>query len=166
MKGYEVLTFDDHKAGTVVGHDGQFLIVEHGSIFKHRRPVPDTFATLDEDAEVVRLTVSKEILETAPEVQDGTLDVDAAAAHYGLAEGDAAPETLGYGRIAPDDPATSAETELLGSGELSTPAERAGVHGHIEPGQGRNDRGQASPGVTGGDRRRDYERSTGDDSSD
>ena len=79
MEGYEVLTFDDQKAGTVVGREGQFLIVEHGSIFKHRRPVPDTFATTDEDAQVVRLTVSKEILETAPEVRDGRLDAAAAA---------------------------------------------------------------------------------------
>ena len=162
MEGYEVLTFDDHKAGTVVGREGQFLIVEHGSIFKHRRPVPDTFATVDDDAQVVRLTVSKEILETAPDVHDRTLDLTAAAAHYGLAEGDVAPETLGYGRVAPGDPATSAETELLSTGELSTPAERATLHGHLGPGQGRNDRGLASPGITGGDRRRDYDPSSGD----
>jgi hypothetical protein len=162
MEGYEVLTFDDHKAGTVVGQEGQFLIVEHGSIFKHRRPVPDTFATLDEDAEVVRLTVSKEILESAPELHDGTLDTAAAAAHYGLAEGDVAPETLGYGRVTPDDPAASAETDLLATGELSTPAERATLHGQLAPGQGRNDRGLASPGVNGGDRGRDYERSSPD----
>ena len=162
MEGYDVLTFDDHKAGTVVGREGQFLIVEHGSIFKHRRPVPETFATLDEDAHAVRLTVSKEILETAPEVDDGTFDATAAAAHYGLAEGEVAPETLGYGRIEPDDPATAAETEQLADGELSGPAERATLHGHLGPGQGPNDRGLASPGVTGGDRQRDYERTSGD----
>jgi hypothetical protein len=110
MDGYEVLTFDDHKAGTVVAREGRFLIVEHGSIFKHRRPVPDTFATTDEDAKVVRLTVSKEILETAPEVHDGAFDIGAAAMHYGLAEAEMAPETLGYGRVGPEDPATSSET--------------------------------------------------------
>jgi hypothetical protein len=163
MEGYEVLTFDDQKAGTVVGREGQFLIVEHGSIFKHRRPVPETFATTDEDAHVVRLTVSKAILESAPEVHDGEFDTHAAAAHYGLADGEAAPETLGYGRLAPGDPATSAETELLATGELSTPAERATLHGHLGPGQGRNDRGLASPGMTGGDRRRDFERSSRDE---
>ena len=74
-----------------------------------------------------------------------------------------APETLGYGRIEPGDPATSAETERQATGELTTPAERATLHGHLGPGQGRNDRGPASPGITGGDRRRDYER-TADDS--
>ena len=60
-------------------------------------------------------------------------------------------------------PATSAETERQATGELTTPAERATLHGHLGPGQGRNDRGPASPGITGGDRRRDYER-TADDS--
>jgi hypothetical protein len=143
--------------------EGRFLIVEHGSIFKHRRPVPDTFATTDEDAKVVRLTVSKEILETAPEVHDGAFDIGAAAMHYGLAEAEMAPETLGYGRVGPEDPATSSETELLATGELSTPAERAELHGHLGPGQGPNDRGLASPGVTGGDRQRDFERSKGED---
>jgi len=34
--------------------------------------------------------------------------------------------------------------------------------GHLGPGEGTNDRPLASPGVTGGDRARDYERSTGD----
>ncbi len=111
----------------------------------------------------MRLTVSKQILETAPEVHDDHVDIAAAAAHYGLAEGDVAPETLGYGRIEPGDPATSAETERQATGELTTPAERATLHGHLGPGQGRNDRGPASPGITGGDRRRDYER-TADDS--
>jgi hypothetical protein len=162
MEGYEVLTFDDQKAGTVVGREGQFLILEHGAIFKHRRPVPETFATADDEAQVVRLTVSKQILETAPEVHDDRVDVPAAAAHYGLAEGDVAPETLGYGRIEPGDPATAAETERHAAGELSTPAERASLHGHLGPGQGRNDRGPASPGITGGDRRRDFDRSDGD----
>jgi hypothetical protein len=161
MEGYEALSFDDQKAGTVVGREGQFLILEHGAIFKHRRPVPQSFATPDDDAHVVRLTVSREILETAPELQDGRVDIAAAAAHYGLAEGDAAPETLGYGRIEPSDPATSAEAELLATGELTAPAERATLHGHLGPGQGRNDRGLASPGITGGDRRRDFDRSNG-----
>lgn len=162
MEGYEALTFDDHKAGTVVGREGQFLILEHGAIFKHRRPVPQSFATTDDEAQVVRLTVSKQILETAPELHDGRVDVPAAAAHYGLAEGDAAPETLGYGRVEPGDPATSAETTLQATGELTTPEERATLHGHLGPGQGRNDRGLSSPGVTGGDRRRDFERSADD----
>jgi hypothetical protein len=162
MQGYEALTFDDEKAGTVVGQEGQYLIVEHGAIFKHRRPVPQAFATLDDDAGVVRLTVSKAILESAPEVQDGSLDVEAAAAHYGLAEGDAAPETLGYGVVEPGDPAVGAETEGLARGELTATAERAAQQGRLGPGEGPNDRGPASPGITGGDRNRDYERSTGD----
>lgn len=162
MEGYEVVTVDDHKAGTVVGHDGQFVIVQHGSIFKHRRPVPDSFTTVDSEASVVRLSVSKQILETAPEVKDDSFDHAAAAAHYGLAGGDPAPETLGYGRVAPGDPATSSESQAFADGELPTTAERAEIGGHLGPGEGTNDRPLASPGVTGGDRARDYERSTGD----
>jgi hypothetical protein len=162
MEGYEALTFDDQKAGTVVGREGHFLIVEHGSIFKHRRPVPASFATTDDDAHVVRLTVSKQILETAPEVHDGELDIRAAAAHYGLAEGDVAPETLGYGRVEPEDPAISAETARLDAGDLPSPAERAAMHDHLGPGQGPFDHPQPSPGITGGDRARDAERAKRD----
>jgi hypothetical protein len=99
MDGYDVVTFDDHKVGHAVGRSGRFLVVEHGAIFKHRRPVPETFATVDDEARIVRLTVSRNILESAPELQDGSLDETAAAEHYGLAGGYEQPETLGYGRI-------------------------------------------------------------------
>ena len=85
MDGYDVLTFDDHKAGHVVGREGSFIVVEHGAIFKHRRPVPETFATVDDESRTVRLTISKDILETAPEIRDAGLDEQAAAQHYGLA---------------------------------------------------------------------------------
>ena len=32
MEGYEALAFDDEKTGTVVGREGQYLIVEHGTL--------------------------------------------------------------------------------------------------------------------------------------
>ena len=140
MDGYDVVTFDEQKAGHVVGRSGPYLVVEHGALFKHRRPVPETFAAVDEDARVVRLTVSKEILESAPEVRDGEVDEAAAAAHYGLAESPA-----------PDDdrldgmPSSRDELEL---------AERAERMDHLGRGQGPDD-SIPSPGVTGGDRRRD-----------
>jgi len=138
MEGYEVITFDDEKAGTVVGRQGQFLIVEHGSIFKHRRPLPDTFATVDDDAGVVRATVSKDVLESAPQLEDDTVDERAAAEHYGL-------ETASDGL--PDE-----DTPL--SAERAAIEERAEQHGRLAPGEGPNDE-LASPGITGGDRRRD-----------
>lgn len=162
MEGYEAVSFDDEQVGTVVGRDGLFLIVEHGTIFKHRRPVPERFATVDDDAHVVRLTVSKQILETAPELEDGAVDERAAAAHYGLAEGEAAPGTLGYGRVTPDDPGVPAAVEELERGGVPADAERAALIGRTGPGQGANDASPPSPGVTGGDRARDFDRSTGD----
>jgi hypothetical protein len=154
MEGFEAITFGDEKAGTVVGREGQFLIVEHGAIFKHRRPVPDTFATVDEEAGVVRLTVSKDILESAPEVKE-SVDERAAAEHYGLAEGFTAPETEGYGLLEADDPAFSAEREGADHGVEPAAERRAAALGRLAAGQGANDGGPPSPAVTGGDRRRD-----------
>jgi hypothetical protein len=155
MDGFDVFTFDDHKVGHVVGRSGRFLVVEHGTVFKHRRPVPETFATVDEDARVVRLNISKEILESAPEVRDGDVDEAASADHYGLAGGYAAPETVGYGRIEDSETALSAEREELDRLGTSATEERAERLGRLEPGQGPDDRPMPSPGVTGGDRRRD-----------
>jgi hypothetical protein len=56
---------------------------------------------------VVRLSISKELVEGSPAVEDGELDRRAVAAHYGLAEGEDAPETEGEGerrQIIPSDP--------------------------------------------------------------
>jgi hypothetical protein len=156
MEGYDVITFDDAKIGHLVGREGPFLVVEHGSIFKHRRPVPAAFATVDDDARVVRLTVSREILESAPEVGDGGLDERAAAEHYGLAAGFEAPETLGEGRIEPGDPAIGAEQADEDLGLVPPSHQRAVTQNHLGPGQGPNDRGVPSPGITGGDRFRDH----------
>ena len=162
MQGFDAITFGDEKAGTVVGKQGGYLIVEHGAIFKHKRAVPDTFATVDEDAQVVRLTVSKDIFEAAPEVKDGGVDEQATAEHYGLVDkadpGDddaVEPETQGYGDVVPGDPAHSAERVGADHGVEPTAEERAAQHGKIGRGEGPLDEGPPSPGVTGGDRRRD-----------
>jgi hypothetical protein len=155
MDGYDVITFDDEKVGHVVGSTGAYLLVEHGAIFKHRRPVPATFATVDDDAQVVRLTVSKEILESAPEVKDDHLDEVAAAEHYGLAAGSVQPETLGYGVLDDSETAISAEREEIERGGVPDEELRARRLGHTAPGQGPNDSSLPSPGITGGDRRRD-----------
>jgi hypothetical protein len=37
MEGYDVVTIDDKKMGTVVEEPGDFLIVEHGMLRKSRR---------------------------------------------------------------------------------------------------------------------------------
>ena len=155
MDGYDVVTFDEHKVGHVVDRSGRFIVVEHGAVFKHRRPVPEAFATVDENERKVRLTVSKEIFESAPEVADGELDQRAAAEHYGLAGGFAEPETLGRGYIEDSETAISAEREELERLGTSATEERAERLGQQAPGPGPNDAPLPSPGVTGGDRRRD-----------
>lgn len=156
MEGFEAITFDDEHAGTVVGREGRFLIVEHGAIFKHRRAVPETFATVDESARTVRLTVAKDVLEGAPEVDDERgLDQGAVAAYFGLAEGFDEPETLGYGELEPGEPAFSSERVAHDDGVTTAPEQRAALHGHTGRGEGPLDKGPPSPSVTGGDRRRD-----------
>ena len=95
MKGYDVLTFDDERAGTVVGKQGSCLVVEQGAIFKHRRALPEIFVTVDEGEQIVRTTVSKDVLESAPEIGDDGVDEQAVAEHYGLAAAEDTPGTLG-----------------------------------------------------------------------
>jgi hypothetical protein len=139
MKGFDVLAFDGEKAGKVVDKQGQYLIVEQGTIFKHLRALPEIFATVDEGEGLVRTTLSRNLIETAPEVE-GHVDERAAALHYGLASGHDAPETLGYGELAPDDPAWTAEQQEQRNGLTSAAEQRAASHGRLRPGEGPNDR--------------------------
>ena len=139
MEGYEVITSDEQKAGRVVEVKGDSLIVEHGLLRKTRHAVPKAFADADESEQVVRLTITSELLEASPKVEDGSVDERAVAQHYGLAAGEPAPETRGYGELTPDDPARSAEQEELRTGVEPAPARRARIReGESEPGpQGR-----------------------------
>jgi hypothetical protein len=116
MEGYEVIGSDDGKLGHVVQIDGDFLIVEEGTLRKKRHAIPKALAHPDDGEQVVRLTVSKELVEESPTFKEGEFDRKAAAAHYGLAEGYEAPETKGYGELTPDDPAWSAEYQEARSG--------------------------------------------------
>ena len=36
MEGYDVVTVDEHKVGKVVGEDGNYLIVEQGTLLKSK----------------------------------------------------------------------------------------------------------------------------------
>ena len=107
MEGYEVIRSDEQKAGRVVEVKGDNLIVEHGLLRKTRHAVPKVFAGADTSERVVRLSVSSELLEASPKVEDGSVDERAVAEHYGLAAGEPAPESKGYGELTPDDPALS-----------------------------------------------------------
>ena len=148
MEGYDVVTSDDCKYGQVVGVQEGHLIVEHGTLRKSRHAVPETFANADESEHVVHLTVSKEILDGSPKLENGAIDRQAVAEHYGLAESTAAPETEGYGVVLPDDPATSADTDAMAAGRETADQQRAEIReGGIGPG-GEEELG-ASPGLLG-----------------
>jgi hypothetical protein len=135
MEGYEVITSDERKAGHVVAVKGDNLIVEHGLLLKKQHAVPKVLAHEDASERVVRLSVSSELVDASPKVDDGQVDQRAVAQHYGLASGEPAPETEGYGELSPDDPARSAEQEQLRAGVEPAPAHRARMReGETEPG--------------------------------
>jgi len=127
MEGYEVIGTDDHKVGEVVAIDGDLLIVEAGLLRKTRHAVPRAFAHPDDDERVVRLSISKDLVESSPAIKNGEVDRHAVAEHYGLAEGYEAPETEGLGELRPDDPAWSAEQEELRTGVEPAPERRARI---------------------------------------
>jgi hypothetical protein len=135
MEGYEVITSDDRKVGHVVEVKGDNLIVEHGLVLKKRHAVPKVLAHEDESEQVVRLSVSSELVDASPKVDDGQVDQRAVAEHYGLAAGDPAPATEGYGDVLPDDPARSAEQEELRTGIEPAAERRARIReGQSDPG--------------------------------
>jgi hypothetical protein len=111
MEGYEVITSDDRKIGHVVRVEGDMLVVESGKLRKSQHAIPTTFAQANDADEAVRVSVSREIVESSPELENGSVDRKAVAEHYGLAEGYDAPETRGEGELLPDDPALSEEVE-------------------------------------------------------
>jgi hypothetical protein len=96
MKGYDVLTTDDDKIGRVVDVDGDYLIVESGKLKKSRHALPKAFAHPADAEQIVRVTVSKQLVSDSPKV-DGSFDLQAVARHYGLAGGYEHPETEGDG---------------------------------------------------------------------
>lgn len=96
MEGFEVITSDDCKIGHAVGVQGEYLIIEHGVLKKTRHAVPETLAYTDDSEQTVRLTVSKQIVESSPKLDHDSIDTQAVAEHYGLTAGTPTPETDGY----------------------------------------------------------------------
>jgi hypothetical protein len=133
MQGYDVVTNDDNKVGHVVDVRGDYVIFEHGAIFKSKHALPHQLTQVDDSERVVRVTVSKEILEDSPKLDDGEVDEQAIAAYYGLAEGYGAPETAGFGDLTPDDPALSAEVQGRQADVEAAPEERARVRESMRP---------------------------------
>ena len=127
MEGFEVVTSDDCKIGHVAEVRDRHVIVEHGLLIKTRRAVPETFAHTTEDDQIVRLSVSKEIVESSPKLENSSIDTHAVAEHFGLAEGTPAPKTEGYGELLPYDPARSADQDGLRAGREPADQERAEI---------------------------------------
>jgi hypothetical protein len=117
MEGYGVIGSDGGKLGHVVAVEGDLLVLEEGHLRKSRYAIPKAFAHADDQEQVVRLTVSKELVEGSPPVKNGDLDHLAVAAHYGLA--------ASYEEPTPDDAADGAEQEELRAGVEPAPKQRA-----------------------------------------
>ena len=78
------MTLDDDKVGRVCEEDGDYLIVEHG-LFKTKHAVPKTFVEIDDETDIARTTLAKELIHTRPRCTTATRIVQAIAEHYGLA---------------------------------------------------------------------------------
>jgi hypothetical protein len=107
------------------------IVLEHGRVLKSRRAIPRAFAHADEDAGVVRTTLSRRVIEESPKI-DGDADDAAIARYYGLAGGGSTPATEGYGEVQRDDPAVGAERVELASGLEQAASERAKRREHPE----------------------------------
>ena len=132
MQGFDVVTSDDHKVGHVVGEEGNYLIVEHGTLFKSKHAVPKTVAQADEGARVVRVSIAREILEHAPTLDPDRLDERAVAEYYGLADAYADPETEGYGDLDADETAVSSEVQAREHGVETAVEERAAIRANLQ----------------------------------
>jgi hypothetical protein len=97
MEGFDVVTSDDCKIGHVVAVQDQHLIIEHGMLKKSRHAVPETFAHMDEAEQIVRLSVSKGIVESSPKLENGSIDLQAVDEHFGVVEPSADQELLRAG---------------------------------------------------------------------
>jgi hypothetical protein len=109
MEGFEVVTSDDHKIGHVLEVRDRHLVVEHGLLKKTQHAVPDAFAHTSDDEQIVRLSVSKEIVESSPKLEDGSIDTQAVAEHFGLAESSADQDLLRAGDEPADEDGTATD---------------------------------------------------------
>ena len=83
MEDYDVVSSDDSKIGHAVGTKDGFLIVESGLIRKTKHAVPLDMTRTDADEKVVRLTVTKQMVEEGPAVEDDDTDWRAVSDYYG-----------------------------------------------------------------------------------
>jgi hypothetical protein len=126
MEGYDVVSSDDSKIGHAVGTKDGFLIVESGMLRKTKHAVPLDMARADDDEKVVRLTISKQMVEEGPSLDSGEADWQAVSDYYGRGaelEG----QTAG---VEPSDEQRAAMRESLKSPDtdVGPPKGAVGVH--------------------------------------
>jgi len=119
MEGFDVFTSDDCKIGHVVAVQDRHLIVEHGMLKKSRHAVPETFAHTDEAEQTVRLSLSKEIVESSPKLENGSIDTEAVAEHFGLDSARSADKDLSRAGSEPADHELDADQDGTTTGYLS-----------------------------------------------
>jgi hypothetical protein len=146
VEGYTLVSADDKEVGEVVGKLGDSVVIEHGLIRKRRHVVPLAFASADDEARVLRSTLSKEMIESSPHVADDGVDEAEIAAYYGLAE-----------TTTPVESVVSSDLQARSDGLPAVEEDRAEMRDDLASGEGRLDRGE-SPGIAGGDRFRDADR--------
>ncbi|HZT16750.1 MAG TPA: hypothetical protein VFA19_12470 [Gaiellaceae bacterium] len=123
IEGLQVVTSDDHKIGRVVGTRDDCVLVETGHLFKSRHAIPSSFVHRQDDE--LRATVSKEIVESSPKIEDESWSCEEILVHYGLA---------GPFEVDPDpDGVDNAETEGQRAGIEPAPQERMGTLTGTEP---------------------------------
>jgi hypothetical protein len=81
-EGMTVVSSDDHRIGTVAGTRDGCLLVRTGHVFHSMHAIPSEFVS--EIDGVLRATVSKEIVDLSPKVDDESFDCEAVRLHYGL----------------------------------------------------------------------------------
>ena len=130
MIGWDVVTSDGGKIGHVVGEQGEYLIVEHGTLRHVKHAVPKTYATPIED-EKVCVSISKETMHDSPKL-NGDFPEQAVAEYWGLAPAGEDPPTEGYGDVVSDaDPSWTADQGAASAGLEPAEQERAEIReGH------------------------------------
>lgn len=88
MEGYDVISVvDDKKIGTVVREEGDYVVFEHGTLRKQHHAIPSTTIEVNESDQEVRTTLSKDLIESSPKIDDDAgIDREALGRHYGTAD--------------------------------------------------------------------------------
>ena len=87
MEGYDVISVaDDKKLGTVVREQDDYVVFEHGALRKQHHAIPKTTVEVDADRHEVRTTLSKELVEDSPRVDDSGFDREVLDRYYGEAD--------------------------------------------------------------------------------